>query len=408
MILRYAPALVAGTVALVCARASLAQSTLVMRAGAAAPQGQVAGVGLEGVRIALAAPTGMAPGSAERLVSWDVVARIEGPLSAEAAPFMPLAESMWRARTRLERGDSLGAEPLFEELFAKYAGQRGPSAAVVCGGLLRCRLMEGAQTGAVAPFLAYVHALPEEHAAGLAMPSFEPAAAAAVDASTQVAPLLPPVWVNVTSVQALANASWPLSNQEGVRARALVLQSLYQQAARFEAGLPAETPVLSAEKDDGVALVGEVVAARIGNENQRAAARQALAARLKKRPVAWIEVWCRVGIGRSLLREGSRDAQLLGVSELLEVPARLERVNAYLTGIALAEAAVALHTLGDHPGATRLRTELNDHFAGHPALEWEQLRSWPNYAPPKAAPVLPLPKTTSDDLESPSINGGPS
>jgi hypothetical protein len=376
-----------------------------MRGGVTAPQGQVAGVSLAGVTIVLTPPPGSPPGSAERVLSWDQVARVDGPLSGEAEGFAAVAESMWRARTRLERGDSIGAEPLFEELFATYAGQRGPSAAMVCGGLLRCRLMEGAQTGAVGPFIAYINAVPDDHAAVLAMPSFEPVAAPAVDGATQVAPLLPPVWVNLPSLQALARGAWPLTGKQGVRGRAAALQAVYEQGARFEAGLPAQAPTLSADKDDGLALVSEVVAARIGDDAQRAAARQALAARLKKRPTAWIEVWCRVGIGRSLLREPSRDAQLLGVNELLEVPARLERVNPYLTGIALAEAAVALYNLNDKVGATRLRADLKDHFAGHPALEWDQLRSWPNATPARPAPTLPLPRTTSDDLET---KGGPS
>lgn len=396
---------VVGALASLSVSVASAQSTVVMRSAAAAPQGQVAGVSLEGITLAIAAPAGSPPSSAERLLSWDLVARVDGPLSGEAAAFAPLSDAMWRARTRLERGDSFGAEPLFEELFVKYVGQRGPSAAVVCGGLLRCRMMEGAQTGAVPAFIAYVNALPEDHTAGLALPSFDPTPGVAIDAATQIAPLLPPVWVNLSSVQALAGGTWPLANVEGARPRAVALQALYEQAARFEAGMVSRAFALTGDKDDGVQLVSEVVTARIGDESQRATARQALAARLKKKPVAWIEVWCRVGIGRSLLREASRDAQLMGVSELLEVPARLERVNPYLTGIALAEAAVALHKLDDKAGATRLRTDLIDQFAGHPALEWEQLRSWPNYTPAKPPAALPLPKTTSDDLET---NGGPS
>jgi len=164
--------------------------------------------------------------------------------------------------------------------------------------------------------------------------------------------------------------------------------------------MPAGVTTIKVDKDEGLALINDIVTARVGEEGQRIAARQALVARIKKRPALWVETWCRVGLGRSLLREPMRESQLLGISELLEVPARLERVNPYLTGIALAEAAVALRKLDDAAGATRLRTELSERFAGHPALEWDQLRSWPNFTPSKPAPVLPLPRTTSDDLDT--------
>jgi hypothetical protein len=63
------------------------------------------------------------------------------------------------------------------------------------------------------------------------------------------------------------------------------------------------------------------------------------------------------------------------------VAARLERVNPYLTGVALAEAAAALHRLGDVPGATRVRSEMLERFSGHPAQEWGALRSWSPAAP---------------------------
>jgi hypothetical protein len=101
--------------------------------------------------------------------------------------------------------------------------------------------------------------------------------------------------------------------------------------------------------------------------------------------------------------ETARDSKLLGVAELVELPARLERVNPYLTGIALSEAAVALAKMGDSRGATQLRNELSDRFPGHPALEWEPLKGWSAPPPPATPTPAPAPVPNSD-----TTKGGPS
>lgn len=376
-------------VAAVCAGAA-AQSGLVMRASARPPAGEVASCELQGVVI-----TGTATGAGSaQVVSWDQIVSVSGDLADEAAPFLVLGEEMWRARTRLARGDVLGAEPLFEALYPRFAGQRGPSSAVVCGGLFRCRLAVGAQTSSVGPWLAYVNAVSDGDSTTLAMPDREPGSIPALDGVTHLAPMLPPVWVNLASVQSLARGPWPLAEDAAdTRPKAAALQRWYTLAARFEAGLGASPPAARSERDEGLALVRDVVLARIGDDSQRSAGRTALQTRLAKTSTPWVEVWCHVGIGRSLLRESDRESQLLGVAELLEVAARLERVNPYLTGIAMAESAVALHKLGDSAGAGRVRQEFLDRLPGHPAGEWDALRTWSAAGPPTPK-TLPLKSST--------------
>src|SRR5437667_402086 len=127
--------------------AAIGQTTLVMRGAAAPPPGQVTAVDAQGVTISLSGPAPAAPGrkpakgppAMTTVISWDRVASVEGELASAASPFLPAAEKLWRARSRLDRGDVVGAEPLFEELFPRCAGQRGATAAVASGGLLRCR-----------------------------------------------------------------------------------------------------------------------------------------------------------------------------------------------------------------------------------------------------------------------------
>src|SRR5262249_21729976 len=161
------------------------------------PPGEVTGVDAQGVTLNLSGPAPV-PGNKPRaqagmgtVISWDRVASVQGDLGDAAGPFLATGEKLWRARTRLERGDVVGAEPLVEELFAQFAGQRGATAAVAAGGLLRCRLATGAQTGAVVPWLGYLGALGENEQPTLAGDS-DPGAGPAVDAGTGLAPLLPP------------------------------------------------------------------------------------------------------------------------------------------------------------------------------------------------------------------------
>jgi hypothetical protein len=392
-----------------------AQTTLHMRGGVPPPPGDITAVDAQGVTISLAGPAPTPPANATNkaaprppsstttVIAWDRVAGVEGELASAAAPFMPAAERLWRARSRLDRGDVVGAEPIFEELFPAFAGKRGPTAAVAAGGLLRCRLGTGAQTAAVAPWLAYINALGENDQPLLASADADPTAPPAIDPSTGLAPSLPPIWVSLPAVQSLARGPWPMNAGGDVRPRAAILSAYYEQAARFESGLPIQVPTANVERDDAVALVREMVMSRIGDETQRGVARQALSARLKRRIMPWMEAWVRTALGRSMLLESSRDTQLLGVAELAELPARLERVNPYLTGIALAEAAVATAKLGDAAGATQLRNELSDRFPGHPALEWEPLRGWSSTAPTPIPNPAPAPPPASPDPSK----GGP-
>jgi len=385
-------------------------TTLRMRAGQQAPVGEVVSVSIEGVSIAAQ------PGArGTTMVGWDRVAAVEGgALAGEAIPLMPAADRAWRARTRLERGDLVGAEPLFEELFGVYTGRQGPTAQVVSAGLLRCRLGRGAQTAAVVPWLAYLSAVGTEQQSlsPLLTAGGDPSEVAIIDTATGLVPALPPMWLSTPALQSLARGKWLTVDPAGGAqspgtGRAAAMAELYEQAARFEAGLSVVIPETTGD-DAGLGLVREIVVARVGGDMQRQEARRDLAVRIGRSPPAWVEVWCRAGIGRSLLREAAREDQLLGAAQLLQLPAQMGTVSPYLTGLALAEAAVALVRLGDVPGALRLRDELAQDYPGHPALEWDRIRGWsaPDdvdsgegalpgpVAPAEPAPAMPLPLTT--------------
>jgi hypothetical protein len=371
--------------------------------GQAAPEGQAAGAARAG------APAAKAPALA---ISWDRIRSLEG--ADAAAAFMPVALDAWRARSRLERGDFIAAEPLFEALFARYRSLPGPTGAVVAEGLLRCRLHRGAHVKAISPWLTLLEASGPQPAPVLhAQWASEAGLASVLDAQLGLAPALPPIWLSLPSLGEITRSDVvlgagirPGEKPTALQSRIQTLAEIYHQAARFEAGEPASLPD-PATNDAGVLLAWQIVQARIGDATQREAARRSLADRLKPSASAnapqapgWVEAWCHAGIGRSLLREESQEQQRLGVVQLLNLPARYGRVHPYLAGLALAETSAALRNLGDAAGADVLAAELFRDYPSHPALEWAPLRSYV----PKAEPP---PKPAAAPASSPSIPPAP-
>lgn len=418
------------------------------------------GVGWEGVLIRL--DTGPDAGKL-RIVAHDR----RGPQSlraaSDAAPVDNSARTatdlpadwglnVWRAASRLERGDLPAAEALFEALFqtmqtrpvprsAVIGGSAdnaalldtlgaGPTSAIICEGVLRCRLSRGGQAGSLIAFMEWVRAARRGPAsvAGVWHDPVSTAAAstpewiggrlgAQTDTTTGATPLpamfdagtglvieLPPMFVPEPALVALAESDqWSryiststTSTAEGSMPGRPTLDELagwYRAAIRFEAGLSAEKPAASgsggraaggsaSSGDSGVGLrlMRDIVTSRIGEPNERDAARTALRARYvgtRAEPPAWIEAWCRCAVGRSLILEADPEVRRRGVLELLYVPAAFSTQAPYLAGLSLANAAVTLQELGDSAAAGVLVRELRARFPDHAALNWEALRAIP-------------------------------
>lgn len=338
---------------------------------------------LQGVRIEI-------PGIGEQVVSWDRVKKVGGEWAGKYEPFTALADKAWRARTRLERGDHTLAEPLFEELTGELRGQTGPTPALVAEGLLRCRLARGAQTAAIVPWLTWTsivgaassdkQAAKDKWIGGTC--DLGKGEGAAIDAEYLLAPSLPPVWVAGPALDSLlASKDWEtLTRQEGTPGQ---LAKLYQQAASRSTGSDAATVDLDTidAKTPGTKLVYDMLRAWTGEGDEREKGRAALRTRFesgdKKKPASprrWVEAWCRYGIGKSMIDETDESTRLLGVIELLHVPARFDEDQPYLAGMALAHAALTLAEMGDAHGAHVLKGELTSKYPRHPALEWDRVR----------------------------------
>lgn len=364
-------------------------SQIEMRGGLAPPAGEVVRVDAAGVWLSPAG-SGSEPSLA---VGWDRVRSVGGPMAPHAARFEAVADLAWRARTRLERGDAIAAEPLFEELFVGrrgefegYRGQVGPTAATVAEGLLRCRLRRGAHVAAIDPWLALLRAGPNPEGIG-ADRSLGPV----IDPALGLAPALPPIWLAWPSVQGFAAAAAPASDESPESARTALLRELYVQSARFEAGLSTRMPDVVTD-DPGVTLVAQIVASRAGGPEERARARQLLADRVTAGTEPWVEAWCRAAIGRSLLLEADLRSKQRGVVELLHLPARFGRIHPYLAGTALAQASVALRETGDTAGADRLLLELFERYPDHPVFDWEPIR---RQRPPVGSAPSPPPRAAA-------------
>lgn len=358
-------------IALIGAAALCALGQVDLRGGETAPAGVVVGVDPQGV---LMAPN--AAQDASILIGWDHVKRVGGVHGDEAKAYVGVADEAWRARTRLERGDAIAAEPMFEHLYQDYAGEVGPLSVVVSEGLLRCRLRRGAQLAAIGPWMSLLRARVDADPTSPAWVGDDWSAIAGMgpvlDESSWLVPALPPMWLAWPSLSSVAEMA------EASDGRVSSLASLYAYGAAFEAGEAGAMPATS-DQQWGVQLVRDIVEARTSDSAPaRKQARERLSRRVEQGVDPWVEAWCRAGIGRSLVREESAEDRLLGVLELLHLPARFRRTQGYLAGLALGESVVVLSELGDEHSARALASELAREYRGHPVFDWAPLRAYLN------------------------------
>ncbi len=342
---------------------------VILRDRTADPIANVVAVDAAGVKVS--------DGGSERVIPWQRVMSVEGPLSGAAGSYLPQGEELWRAFARLGRGDLPAAEAMLERIKGELAQAPGPTSEAIWLGLMRCRLERGAQTAAVAAWLSWtqVRVAGSSEASTFALPP------AMTPDAVGLIPALPPIWINTPSVAVVGSAGvdpWRIDTQSA-DSPGKILKAWYIRAARGACEMSGG-PWPAQIDDRRVQFVAAVVTAQYGDDSERLAARELLKAMMTQRSEPWVEAWVRVAMGRSLLKETDPELKRLGVVELLHVPARLETVVPYLTGVALAESAAALRGMGDLESATRLREELVRKFAGHPSMEWAPVRDWPSAA----------------------------
>ncbi len=371
---------------------------LVLRAFEQPPAGQAMGVGPQGVQVRSSQGDVV-------VVGWDRVLRTPASLVEAADAYDELALDTWRARARLERGDLVLAEPLLQQIFER-AGDvgpvlRGPTGLVVTEGLLRCRLARGASAAALEPWLAWIDAsIVRQPRTTFAHRDWSQEAGLppVIDAGTELCPLLPPMWLATPSLQLVVQ----LEGTEGERDKASAMRALYQAAARHELGQTV-TELPEVPRETASELVRDIVAARVLDEQARAAARARLESALPNASSPWLAAWIRAGLGRSLVLEEDEEAKLRGVAQLLRVHV-LHRENVpALADVTLAEAAATLASLGQNDSARSLARELARVSPQSPVLSWPGVTGVLEAVPGAS----PSPDSNSLESEEPSVGDTP-
>jgi hypothetical protein len=351
---RWSLRLVAAIVAVVPAAG--ARGDVVERRGTAPPVlGQVVGVDDAGVSV-------RQDGRLE-LVPWD---RVRAVAAARPDPTidrrLAVATELWRGRSRVERGDTALAEPLFERLFEQYRGQTHETALVVAEGLLRCRIARGANALAVVPALETARL----RRAGVTTISFA-GLPDALDADTALSPHLAPAWASSRALGKLERTltSYDARGDEVVEA----LARGYLRAVRQH--LSGTAPSGAADPDGGpdhpgVRLLERLVSCQVADGREREAARRRLEADLAEDGDGWWRGWAHFALGASLLRESGVGRRQRGMVHLVHLPARYEPRLPYLTGLALAWLAEASRVSGDEEVADAMQAELDRRLPAHP------------------------------------------
>lgn len=345
-----------------------------------------------------------------QVVGWERVKKVLGPRAAEGERFAGVSDKAWRSFLRLRRGDVAGAEPLLEELYQSYRGVRGPTAATVCEGLARCRAARGAMAAGVMPWM---HSRVAKSGPGrdgnapeVSWIGGEVDAGDFTDEEYGLCPMLPPVWIKGVALEALvASSGWKeLTSMSGAVGE---IAAMYRASATLIAMPGAEESqrrsvidAMPEASSPGAALVRDMALARFGNDDERAAARAGLRALIDRAmPAArvggtetrsvtprWVEAWCRFALGQSLTHETDERERLLGVIELLHLPARFRTEQAYLAGLALAEGISTLSSMGDASGAGVLKHELTSLYPRHPVLGTDAVQRVKVVAPRREEP----------------------
>ncbi len=305
------------------------------------------------------------PPAVARVVPWDRIRGIEGiedPVleSQWATRWRGVSEDLWRARSRLQRGDRALAEPLFARHFELVTSDPEGSelALVVAEGLLRSRLRSGEVEALVPAALETVRL----RRAGFETDRYR-ALPAVIDERLWLVPRLAPVPTRVdldpTSMRSMVRR-WSDDPDE-------VVSGLARAYARMHD--PPDALLLGGEEPAGPSLVLAALATRSSDPTQRAAARErfrSLVPGMDAEPV--YAPWRGWFLGTSALLEADPllDPALL---ELLALPAEHLHHDPALAIRALSVGADALDAAGRGGEAAVLRREITRlDFTVAPAL----------------------------------------
>jgi len=301
---------------------------------------------------------------ATHFVPWDRVRSVgTKAYEREVARYREVSLMLWRGRSRVERGDTALAEPLFERLFEIYRGTTHETALVVGEGLLRCRLARGEEALALIPALEAARL----RRAGVQTVSYSSLPQVMHD-DMSLCIVLPPFWADSPLFERLQRELDTYDSQGDAVIASIA--SLYAQLTNRANG-PRDgsdagaAGVASFPDHPGVELLRQILESRSSAPEARHRSRTALLAADGTRPV-FADAWARFFAGWSLLGESGVVRRQRGMMNMLYVPALYGEQQKLLAGAALAIVAHALEEEGKTEESSRLRHELAARYPYHP------------------------------------------
>jgi hypothetical protein len=237
--------------------------------------------------------------------------------------FQELASQAWRAHERLARGDIQGALPLYQSLARTFLWRQGPQSRDVSEGLSKCLIAIGSRKRAIEPMLASFAA------EGLPGTEILPVSDR-IDTDLRVCRDFPPIFTGDDSsrLDELREASKRLQLMHAYYA--LVASSSSSRGQWVESIIELKRSL--GARDAGLVLIEQVSFAQAHpDESVRRGAREALRRRTQTQGGTWIEVWARLAIGNSLIRDADELQRDQGLIELIHVVVRLGEIEPELT-----------------------------------------------------------------------------
>lgn len=303
----------------------------------------------------------------EQSLRWDQIRAVEGGSApAQRAEWLALGEQLWRARTRLARGDLVGARRAFSDAAGALALQANASSR-----LQRLMALEGlARTSAAMPNdPARVAQALEAAALRSQFGTLEAwlSGGDAFDARSGLMLTVPPAWLDAKDAAA-ACASLDVAAARARAAQDPIAAAILDSAARIasaEAGKPrppaagAKPPAARGALRKGAQLIELWADALSGDEASRKRARQQLA-QLERSEEGALRLLAIYAQGRSLAAENDPEEVRRGVGRMLLIPAAHADMLPALTDAALMQSAEALTRIRDDASAGILRAARAD------------------------------------------------
>lgn len=415
------------------AAAPLDAATVRLRGGGQPVAAERVDLELAGVRVVKAGVTSF--------IAWDQVQAIEDrPLSAAERGQLATATDLWRARSRVQRGDEALAVELFQKHFTTFRGTTSETALVVAEGLLRCRLASGLRADRLKAIVAAIEVarlrrakVTTDRYAGL-VPVIDEATLLCPYLGPDLAPALATLGTGgerpgvidpeSEAVAAEIDRTFPDSAAPGVDGETLRTARLYAAFLRGGAG-----PAPARRDEGGLALLAAMVelgraattaptgdAAATSTVETRTRHRAAALAAAKALP-GWAAGWAHFAVGRSLVAEQEPARRVDGVLELLEVAAIERQVPTALVNQALLLGLVSLRSSGDAASAAVIERELAGRGVAAPSATNRNARgatsanrsaqpTAPASDTPTARPAEPAPEAPAPPAAAPPVPSG--